>query len=92
MKIGAPFRKIEPEIELEVIEEPVEVVPEPETTPEKPKIEEPVEPEEDMLQILTDVKTKIDTLEQEKADLIKKHAEELKTVKDAIKKVLYGDK
>lgn len=92
MKIGAPFKKIEPITEPEIIEEPVEVLKEPDVVEEPEKEPEPAEPEEDMLQILTDVKSKIDTLEQEKADLIKKHAEELKTVKDAIKKVLYGDK
>lgn len=91
MKIGAPYKKEEPVIEPEVIEEPV-VEEEPEVVTEPEKEPELAEPEDDMVQILTDVKVKIDTLEQEKADLIKKHAEELKTVKDAIKKVLYGDK
>lgn len=92
MKIGAPFKKEEQIIELEVGEEPAEVVEDSEVIEElveEPKIQEP---EDDMVQILTDVKSKIDTLEQANADLIKKHAEELKTVKDAIKKVLYGNK
>lgn len=92
MKIGAPFKKEEPILEPEVIEEPADVVERSEVIAEPEKEPEPEEPEEDMLQILTDVKTKIDTLEQEKADLIKKHAEELKKVKDAIKAAIYGDK
>ncbi len=86
-KIGSPLKtkEIEDVQAPGFIEDPIEEVPE-----IIEELEDPIE--EDTAKDIEDLLAKVSNFEQEKADLIKKHQDEMTRVKEAIKKAIYNGK